>query len=106
MARSKDSMMILDETITFTLNQLSQTCHVHAELITEMVEYGLLEPSGKNPDEWQFPSSSLERSRVAIRLQNDLGINFAGVALALELLEEVKDLRSRLSLLEHHLQKF
>jgi len=33
---------------------------------------------------------------MAFRLQHDLGINLAGVALVLDLLEEIEQLRSRL----------
>lgn len=103
MIKIKNSQItILDESITFSLQQLSQTCNIHAELIIEMVEYGLLEPIGKSPEKWSFPSSDLERSRIALHLQRDLGVNFAGIALALELLEEIKDLRAKLNLLEHH----
>ena len=36
----------------------------------------------------------------AHRLQRDLGLNLAGVALALELLDEIEALRSRISALE------
>jgi len=33
------------------------------------------------------------RARIALRLERDLGINVPGVALALELLEELEQLR-------------
>jgi chaperone modulatory protein CbpM len=38
----------------------------------------------------------MRRARVASRLQGDLGINLAGVALALQLLDEIEELRERL----------
>lgn len=42
----------------------------------------------------------MQRALVALRLQEDLGVNLAGAALALQLLEELETLRSRLRVLE------
>jgi chaperone modulatory protein CbpM len=38
------------------------------------------------------------RVRSALRLQRDLGVNLAGIALALDLMEELEDLRSQLKI--------
>jgi chaperone modulatory protein CbpM len=45
-------------------------------------------------------SVSLRRVRITRNLQRDLGVNPPGAALALELLEEIEELRSRLQHLE------
>jgi chaperone modulatory protein CbpM len=37
----------------------------------------------------------VQRVQTAIRLQQDLGVNLAGAALALDLLEELQELRCR-----------
>jgi len=95
------SVTILDETVTFTLEDLSQTTNIQAELIKEMVEQGLLEPQGEAPEQWLFPVSALQRSRTVVRLQRDLGVNVAGSALVLELLEQIEELRAQLELLKH-----
>ena len=50
-----------------------------------MVEQGVLEPSGKRGHHWCFPANSIRRTRIATRLQRDLGVNLAGAALALDL---------------------
>ncbi|MBT9477058.1 MAG: MerR family transcriptional regulator, partial [Polaromonas sp.] len=42
----------------------------------------------------------LQRARVALRLQTDLDVNLAGAALALELLDELDELRARVQRLE------
>ncbi len=46
--------------------------------------------------QWRFSGSALQRARTAMRLQRDLGINLAGVALAMDLLDEIEELRGRL----------
>ncbi len=46
-------------------------------------------------DAWQFHISSVKRVRTAVHLQRDLGVNLAGAALALELLDRIVELERR-----------
>lgn len=85
-----------DEDGILTLRDLSRACAMHAEWVIELVEEGVLDPTGRDLTNWRFPAASLRRARIASRLQSDLGINLAGVALALDLLEEIETLRKRL----------
>lgn len=89
--------IILEEQTELTLAEISRGCAVHAECIIELVEEGVLAPVGREPHYWRFTGVQLRRASVALRLQRDLGINLAGVALALQLLDEVDVLRSRLN---------
>ena len=91
---------ILEEQTGLTLDDICRACAAQAELIIELVNEGVLSPRGKQPDEWHFTGVHLQRARVALRLQNDLGVNLAGAALALELLDEMETLRTRLQLVE------
>ena len=86
---------ILEEETGLTLVQISHACAVHAELIVSLVEEGVLAPHGRTQREWRFTGGQVHRAGVAIRLQRDLGVNLAGVALALDLLEELAELRNR-----------
>jgi chaperone modulatory protein CbpM len=76
-----------------TLDELSRLCSVDRTTIVEFVEEGVLSVIEINPTEWRFPGAALRRVRTAMRLQRDLEINLPGVALALELLEELDRLR-------------
>lgn len=87
---------LIDEQTTFTLVELCRSCDVEAELIEALVEHGILEPSGRRGRHWCFPASSLRRTRVTLHLKRDLGVNLAGAALALELLERIEALEGRL----------
>ena len=78
-----------------TLVQLCREYTVHAEWIMSLVDEGILSPQGKVPDQWLFPGNSCYRISVVVRLQRDLGVNLAGAALALDLLEELQTLRQR-----------
>ena len=61
-----------------------------------MVEHGILEPTGKRGGHWCFPASSMRRTRITLHLQRDLGVNLAGAALALDLLERIEEIDARL----------
>jgi len=100
MVKQHVSGLLLDETCILSLAELSRACRMHAEWITELVEEGILEPSGQESYHWQFSGISLERARIVKRLQQDLGINIAGAALVLELMAENQRLRARLHLYE------
>ncbi len=88
--------VLLDDTTVVTMTELCQSCAVTSETVAEMVEYGILEPSGDSPPRWSFQASSLRRVTTARRLQHDLGINLAGAALALDLLERIEHLETLL----------
>jgi len=68
--------------------------------VIEMVDIGLLEPSGAVMEQWQFGSRDLRRWRSAQRLMDDLGVNLSGAALILDLLEERDELRTRVAMLQ------
>ena len=83
-----------------TLAQLCRACELSEAQIIELVEQGVIDPLGPEPAEWRFVSVSLRRVRITRNLQRDLGVNAPGAALALELLEEIEELRARLRRLE------
>src|SRR4051812_19943217 len=91
--------VILEEQVEVTLAEISRSCAVHAECIIELVEEGVLAPHGREPRAWRFDGIQIRRASVALRLQRDLGLNLAGVALALDLLDELNALRTRLNVL-------
>lgn len=88
--------VVLDERYELTVTELCRACAGDDEWIVELVREGVLDPIDPRSNEWLFPGSSLARARTAMRLKRDLGINVAGVALALDMLEEIEHLRARL----------
>lgn len=90
------SAFILEEQTDLTLDEVSSACAVEAESIVELVDEGALAPVGPAPHRWRFSGSQLYQAKVAMRLQRDLGVNPAGAALALDLIDELEVLRVRL----------
>ena len=88
--------LVVEEEIRLTLVELCQASRVPEHEIRAWVVEGVLEPQGATPEEWRFVGASLRRARTALRLSRDLEVNLAGIALALDLLDEITALRSRL----------
>ncbi|HBG98227.1 MAG: hypothetical protein JKP98_01020 [Rhodobacteraceae bacterium] len=85
---------------TVTMTEICRSCGVSAEWVIDLVEHGIIDPAEPAAPRWQFHAVSIRRVRRARALQRDLGVNLAGIALALDLIEERDRLRARLRALE------
>jgi chaperone modulatory protein CbpM len=94
------SSEIIESAAMCTLEELCVACNVEAGWIAELVEHGVIEPAGTAGSDWQFASLSIVRVAKAKRLERDLSLNPPGVALVLDLLDEIDTLRSRLRAVE------
>ncbi len=89
--------IIVEESDRLTLVALCRYCSLPAESLIKMVEQGVIDPidPSQSYSHWQFSGTSLLRVQTALRLQRDLEVNLAGAVLALELLDEIKQLRQQ-----------
>lgn len=94
--------VIVSEDETVSLAELCRGCSLPAEQVIMMMDYGIIEPLEANGRSlhWQFSAGCLVRLQTAIRLQRDLDINLSGIAVTLDLLDEVKTLRRLVSALQ------
>jgi chaperone modulatory protein CbpM len=102
---------LLDDQHLLTVEEVCRVCAVRVEYIEELVEEGLITPKveqanvGRSAEEhepgsWRFTGMHMRQARIAAHLQSDLGVNLAGVALALQLLDEVEILRMRVKAID------
>lgn len=91
---------VLDEGVELSIEEISVACSCSRDWVVELVEEGVLEPHGRGRSNWRFSGTSLVRAHTAMRLQRDLDLDLAGVALALDLMDEIRALRERLQRLE------
>jgi chaperone modulatory protein CbpM len=94
---------LVDDATYYALRDLCDLCAVRAEFVAELVEAGVVTPAGPAPAQWRFSVQAVIRLRKAQRLQRDLDINISGVALALDLLDDLNTMRNRVQTLERHL---
>jgi chaperone modulatory protein CbpM len=98
--QSAISCAVVTKKPEFTLEDLCQVSGLDVEKITAYVEEGVVVPQGLKIEHWRFSRLHLIEVRRASRLENDLGLNPAGIALALDLAAQIKNLKMRLKHLE------
>lgn len=96
---------MLDETAWLEVGEFCAYLRVERHWVVELVEAGVIEPRGTLPETWSFPASAIVRARATARLVNDLGVNLAGAAVILDLIEERDRLERRLAEVERLLDR-
>lgn len=87
---------VVEECVQLSLFELCRACSADTHEVMMLVDAGVLEPLGSEPAEWRFDGGSLRRTHVALRLARELGIEPCGLALVLDLLDQIDSLRARL----------
>ena len=89
--------VVVEDEVHMSITELSQAARTPEDLIMAWVSEGVLSPSGSSPQDWRFSGDSLRRTKTAARLTRDLEINTPGLALALQLLDQIFELRAQLT---------
>lgn len=95
---------VMEDLHDLTLQEMCRACIAQADIIMELVREGVMDgatqsvdvPLNQSPEQWRFTGVHLHRAKVALRLQRDLGVNFAGAALVLQLMDELAVLRQQI----------
>ena len=85
---------VVDETISFDLNHFAEACGQSPEWVLQLLEYDILP---NRPDErvHQFFGDDVTLARRAYRLQRDFNASLTAVAMMLDLIDEVQQLRRK-----------
>ncbi|RKG31296.1 chaperone modulator CbpM [Acinetobacter tianfuensis] len=85
---------VVDEQHTFDLNHFAEACGQSPEWVLQLLEYDILQD---RPDEriHQFFGEDISRARRAYRLQRDFNASFTAVAMMMDLIDEVQQLRKQ-----------
>lgn len=103
---------VMEDLHDLTLQEMCRACIAQADIIMDLVREGVMDgvmdgtiegatqsvdvPLNQSPEQWRFTGVHLHRAKVALRLQRDLGVNFAGAALVLQLMDELAVLRQQI----------
>ncbi|OZB06184.1 MAG: molecular chaperone [Marinobacter sp. 34-60-7] len=107
----KDRVLTVDITDadghTFTLREICERGDCHAEFVIKLVDYGIIAPVEDAPEarQWAFDVLALARLQKALRLQRDLKLNLPGLAVSLDLLDEVHEMRREINRLNQRIRQ-
>ncbi|WP_166264029.1 chaperone modulator CbpM [Marinobacter caseinilyticus] len=94
------------EQTTFTLSEICDHSELHAEFVIKLVNYGVIAPvTGDDARTWSFDLPALTRLQKAQRLQRDLRVNLPGLAVSLDLLDDIDALRREVDNLHQRLRQ-
>ncbi len=88
---------LLDASELVSVEDLCKACGVDAVWVEELVAHGVISPV----DGPSYSALTILRVRKARRLEADFSLNTPGVALALDLLDEIDRLRGQLAKARH-----
>lgn len=92
--------------ITYTVTELCQSTGIMQEELVEVVGLGLIVPLEPADSVWVFDADALSSLKRAQRLQNELDLDWSGVAMTLTLLERVEQLKKENNQLRRQLDSF
>ena len=91
-----EQAMWLHEQHELLLEELCELSGLSETELRELVDYGVLAPIDSHAQHWTFSADRLIVARSARRLRKDFDLDPHGVALAVTLLERVRDLEAEL----------
>lgn len=94
MAQLPESFLLDDQPLT--LDQFAFSCTVTREWVVEHVEAGVLQAEGDTCGQWCFTSTHVLRARRLLELERQFDANPELAGLVVDLLDEVRRLRTRL----------
>ncbi len=89
-----------------TLGEVAYRVGVHPELVEKFIHLGLIEIAEQTGEgEILFDAGAIPLVRRILRLRNQLGVNYAGIGVILELMAQIEALESHVAELESMLTK-
>ena len=92
--------------VTICSGEICERTSISEQDLQEIVNHGIVRPQDMRAIEWRFAEVVVVEIARAARLRRDLEIDWPGVALALELLDEVEQLRAENTALRRRLERF
>lgn len=92
--------------ITLRVEELRDRIHLPEQELMAIIEHGIIEPRDTQANVWEFEPKMAEVAARAARLHRDLDIDWQGVALAIDLLEEIEALKRENQRLKVRLSRF
>ena len=76
--------------------ELARLAHLHPEMVDRLIEWDLIDPVEREP-QLLFPETAVPRIWRIMRLRRDLGVNWAGIGVVLDLLDKIDRLEREIA---------
>ena len=96
----------LDERGSVTLVELAECSGLTETELRQLVDMGALEPLDADAPQWSFGSRCIVVARTACRLRDDFELDFSGLAVALSLLDRVRELEAEVQRIRARLPEY
>lgn len=98
---------MIDNLNYITYRELCRTEGIESEYVIAIVEYGIVTPKNQAPiEEWVFEANSVYWIKKALRLRQDLEIDWVAVSMVIELLRQKDTLEKENLRINRLLQRF
>ncbi|MGE5583145.1 MAG: chaperone modulator CbpM [Bacillota bacterium] len=81
------------------LEELALAAGIHPQTLEYFVDYGLVEPMERIGRQMFFPVEAVSRVKMIQRLRTEMGVNLAGIAVILDLINKIRDLQQEVECL-------
>jgi chaperone modulatory protein CbpM len=96
-----------DTVVHLSFIEITSILQLPETTLLDIIEHGILQPvTGNTTDTWLFEQQMISVLKKAVRLHQDLEINWQGIAMVLELLEQREQLQIENALLKQRLSRF
>jgi chaperone modulatory protein CbpM len=90
-----------------SFEELCESANISKQTLFELIDHNILvAPEGTEFQEWQFHITGVMRAKKAARIYRDLEIELSDLALVLNLLEEIEQLKNESVHLKRQLDRF
>jgi chaperone modulatory protein CbpM len=96
-----------DMVLSISLYELCQYQGLTEQLIIEVVDHGIAQPvAGNDVVDWVFDATGVHWLQKAVRLHDDLEIDWIAVAMVIDLLQQNEALKRQNQCFEQQLRRF
>jgi chaperone modulatory protein CbpM len=92
--------------VTLRVEELRDRSALPDQELMAIIEHGIIEPRDAHASVWEFDPEMADLAARAARLHRDLDIDWQGVALALDLLHEIEELKRENHRLKARMDRF
>jgi chaperone modulatory protein CbpM len=99
--------IISDVSSPLNFTELCHSTNLNETQLHELIEFSVVTPlAGNHMHEWLFEVASVSLIKKATRIHRDLAIDWAGIALILNLLDDIEKLQTENNQLKKQLSRF